>query len=105
VCPIDINLSNDDDHAYEKCYDLRQLNYPHTDEVHKMLTIAAIRSSNIFAGLPPRGSPIARRKTTSQAVINTPCQSSSFGKSKQSAIADPRSSERSVAIMATSDRI
>jgi hypothetical protein len=105
MCPIDVDLGNDDNHAYENCEDLETKSIDRGwKKKRKMPTMQAIRISNIFTGLPRRGSPIARRTMTSKAVINTPCQSSSFGKSKQSAIADPRSSARSVAIMATSAR-
>lgn len=70
-----------------------------------VLTMAEMRNSNKRTGRPRRGSPIARTNMTSKAVIRTPCQSSSLGNSMHSAMADPKSSARSVATIATSARI
>jgi len=104
MCPVDINLGDDDDHAYENRNNLPKPQSAREENPKKVLTRPAIRISNILTGFPRRGSPIPRMMMTSKAVIKTPCQSSSLGKSMQSAIADPRSSARSVAIMAISAR-
>ena len=71
----------------------------------KRHTIAAISNSNILNGRLRKGSPMPRMRMTSNAVMRTPCQSSNLGKSKQRAMAEPNSSAKSVAIMATSERM
>lgn len=73
-------------------------------DMRKSSTMAAMRNSNILAGFPRNGSPRARIKRTSAVVRRTPCHSSSLGKSKHKAIAEPINSARSVAIMAISAR-
>lgn len=62
-----------------------------------------MQSSNTRTGLPAMGSRSASSTKTSDAVRRTPPQSGSFGKSMQSAMADPSSSARSVLMMAISE--
>ena len=68
-------------------------------------TIAAISNSKILTGRPRNGSPMPRIRITSNAVMRTPCHNSNLGKSKQRAMAEPNSSAKSVAMIATSARI
>lgn len=67
-------------------------------------TRLAIKYSNILTGRPRSGSPRARRNITSNAVMRTPAHSGKEGNSKQRAMAEPKSSARSVEIMAISER-
>lgn len=53
--------------------------------------------------LPREGSAKARNMSTSAAVKTTPAQSGNFGKMRQSPIAEPRSSARSVDMIAISE--
>lgn len=67
-------------------------------------TIAEMSHSNSLTGRRRRGSPTNKIMKTSQAVIRTPAHRGSFGNSMTRAIAEPRSSARSVLMMAISER-
>ena len=68
----------------------------------KVRTKTPMRNSKDRTGRPWRGSENARIKRTSKAVRRTPAQRGSFGKSRLRAMADPRSSAKSVLMMAIS---
>jgi hypothetical protein len=103
LAPSDIDLRNNHYHADEHCEDLdsnsTKVEYASCWE----LTSAAMIHSNIFIGLEHSGLPRASINKTSAPVIRTPAQSGRAGNRRQSAIAEPRSSARSVLMMATSE--
>ena len=67
-------------------------------------TMAAMSHSNNLTGRRRRGSPTNSMMKTSEAVMRTPAHNGSFGNSMTRPMAEPRSSARSVLIMAISAR-
>jgi hypothetical protein len=105
LTPYDSDLRNNYYHADEHCEDLdpklNKVGYGYAS--HWGLTRAAIIHSKTFAGLEQSGLASPRINKTSAPVIRTPPQSGRAGNRRESAIADPRSSARSVLTMATSE--
>ena len=69
----------------------------------RLHTIKAMRNSKSLTGLELSGSRNPSMRSTSNTVMRSPPQIGSFGKSKHRAMAEPRSSARSVAIIAISE--
>ena len=68
-------------------------------------TKTAMISSKSLCGRPGVGLQKASMRNTSEAVIRTPAHNGKEGKRSEMAVAEPRSSAKSVLIMAISQRI
>lgn len=67
-------------------------------------TNTAMSNSKRRTGRPPNGLPRARSNNTSEAVRRTPAHRGRRGNNRQSAMADPSNSARSVLMIAISER-
>jgi hypothetical protein len=105
LAPLYIDLRHKDTQAYQHGYHLSQVRlWMVAEAIMEIRTKIPMTNSKDRTGRPWIGSAKARIKRTSKAVKRTPAQRGSLGKSKLSAIADPRSSAKSVLMMAISEK-
>jgi hypothetical protein len=102
LAPLHGHPGDKDTQAYQHGKDLSQVRHGWLQMLFEVPTNIPIMNSKDRTGRPRRGSENARIRRTSNAVRRTPAQRGSFGKIRLRAIADPRSSAKSVLMMAIS---
>jgi hypothetical protein len=102
LTPLYFNPGDKNTHAYQHDQYLSQVRFG-LNTIKDVHTRIPINNSKDRTGRPWSGSAKARTKRTSHDVRRTPPQIGSLGKSRLRAIAEPRSSAKSVLMMAISE--